>query len=52
MADVPGWLEALLSFGPVILIVSVLLVAASVTLRRRLAAVPAISGRLLLSRRS
>ncbi len=48
MADVPGWLEALLSFGPVILIVSVLLVAASVTLRRRLAALPAISGGLFL----
>lgn len=48
MADVPGWLEALLSFGPVILIVSVLLVAASVTLRRRLAAVPAIGGGLIL----
>ncbi len=48
MADVPGWLEALLRFGPVILIVSVLLVAASVTLRRRLAALPAISGGLIL----
>jgi hypothetical protein len=43
-APPPAWLEALLRFGPVILVVSVLLVTASVTLRRRLAALPAIGG--------
>ncbi|MBA3424274.1 MAG: hypothetical protein ACR2HO_07850 [Rubrobacteraceae bacterium] len=47
-AHTPVWLEGLLRFGPVILVVSVLLVTASVTLRRRLAALPAISGGLIL----
>lgn len=47
-AHTPAWLEILLRFGPVILVVSVLLVTASATLRRRLAALPAISGGLIL----
>ena len=47
-AHAPGWLDALLRYGPVILIVSVLLIAASVALRRRLAALPAIGGGLIL----
>jgi hypothetical protein len=47
-AHAPGWLDALLRYGPVILVVSVLLVAVSVALRRRLAALPAIGGGLIL----
>ncbi len=44
----PGWLDAILRFGPEILIVSVLLIVASVALRRRSAALPAIGGGVVL----
>jgi hypothetical protein len=47
-AQVPGWLDVILRFGPEILIVSLLLVAASVALRRRAAMLPAIGGGLVL----
>ena len=45
-AHSPGWLDVLLSWGPEILLVSVLLIVASVALRRRWAALPAIGGGL------
>ena len=48
MVHNPGWLDAILRFGPGILIVSVLLVAVSVALRRREAALSAIGGGLIL----
>ncbi len=44
----PGWLDVILRFGPEILIVSLLLVAASVALRRPVAVLPAIGGGLVL----
>ena len=47
-AHSPGWLDVLLRWGPEILVVSVVLVAASVALRRRWAALPAIGGGLTL----
>jgi hypothetical protein len=47
-AHSPGWLDVLLRWGPEILVVSVLLIVASVALRRRWAALPAIGGGLIL----
>jgi len=47
-AAYPEWLDALLRWGPEILVVSVLLIVASVALRRRWATLPAIGGGLIL----
>jgi hypothetical protein len=44
----PGWLDVLLRWGPEILVVSVLLIVASVALRRRWAALPAVGEGLIL----
>ena len=44
----PGWLDALIRFGPEILIISILLLALAVGLRRRDAVVPALIGGLIL----
>jgi len=44
----PGWLDALIRFGPEILIISILLLAFAVGLRRRDAVVPALIGGLIL----
>jgi hypothetical protein len=47
-AQLPGWWEAILRLGPEILVVSALLVAIAVALRRRLAVLPATAGRIIL----
>ncbi len=47
-AHSPGWFDVLLRWGPEILVVSVLLIVASVALRRQWAALPAIGGGLIL----
>jgi hypothetical protein len=44
----PEWLDVPLRWGPEILVVSVLLIVASVALQRRWAALPAIGGGLIL----
>lgn len=44
----PEWLNVLLRLGPEILVVSLLLIAASVALRRRWATLPALGGGLIL----
>jgi hypothetical protein len=44
----PGWLDALMRFGPVILIGSVLLVGVAVWLRRKAAVIPTLVGGLIL----
>jgi hypothetical protein len=46
--QLPAWWEAIVRLGPEILIASVLLVALAVSLRRRVAALPAIAGGLIL----
>jgi hypothetical protein len=46
--QLPAWWEAIVRLGPEILVVSVLLVALAVSLRRRVAALPAIAGGLIL----
>jgi hypothetical protein len=43
-----GWLDVLLRWGPEILVISVVSIVASVALRRRWAALPAIGGGLIL----
>src|SRR5215211_4354384 len=47
-AQIPRWLDVLLRWGPEILVISVLLMVASVVLRRRWAALPAIGGGIIL----
>ena len=47
-AHSPGWLDAVLRWGPEILVASVLLIVVSVMLRHRWAALPAIVGGLVL----
>jgi hypothetical protein len=47
-AQLPAWWDAIVRLGPEILVLSVLLVALAVALRRRLAALPAIVGGLIL----
>lgn len=47
-AQLPAWWQAVVASGPEILVVSVLLVALAVALRRRAAALPAMVGGLIL----
>ncbi len=47
-SSLPAWLDAIVRFGPEILVVSLLLVVAGVALRRRLAAIPAVAGGVVL----
>ena len=47
-AQLPAWWEAIVRLGPEILVVSVLLVALAVALHRRIAALPATAGGLIL----
>ena len=47
-AQLPAWWEAIVRLGPEILVVSVLLVALAVALRRHVAALPAIAGGFIL----
>jgi len=47
-AQLPTWWEAIVRLGPEILVVSVLLVALAVALRRHVAALPAIAGGFIL----
>ncbi len=47
-SGLPGWLDAIVRFGPEILVVSILLVVAGVALRRRRAAIPAVVGGVVL----
>jgi hypothetical protein len=44
----PGWLDALIRFGPEILVISVVLLTLAVALRRPAAAVPALVGGAIL----
>ncbi|KYP79929.1 hypothetical protein [Ferroacidibacillus organovorans] len=44
----PGWLETILKFGPVILVVSVLLVTVSIGIRRRRFIIPALVGGVIM----